>query len=87
MQFSRSRRWDEMDASVRRIYHGQLGCSDNLHFRHGGCGTAAQLVDAYQPLQPPLAAAWRSMMPPSPAARCWLRSASPPPTARGSSPG
>ena len=41
MQFSRSRRWDEVDASVRRIYHGQL-------------------VDAYQPLQPPLAAAWRS---------------------------
>ena len=59
-QFSRSRRWDELDASVRRIYHGQLGCSDNFHFRHGGCGTAAQLVDAYQPLQPPLAAAWRS---------------------------
>ena len=59
-RFSGSRRWDELDASVRRIYHGQLGCSDNLRFRHGGCGTAAQLVDAYQPLHPPLAAAWRS---------------------------
>ena len=59
-QFSRSPRWKELDTSIRRIYHGQLGCSDNLHFRHGGCGTAVQLVDAYQPLHPPLAAAWRS---------------------------
>jgi hypothetical protein len=59
-QFSRSPYWKELNASVRRIYHGQLGCSDNLQFRRGGCGTAVQLVDAYQPLLPPLAAAWSS---------------------------
>jgi hypothetical protein len=59
-QFSRSWRWKELNASIRRIYHGQLGCSDNLQFRRGGCGTAVQLVDAYHPLRPPLATAWRS---------------------------
>jgi hypothetical protein len=59
-QFSRSWRWKELNASIRRIYHGQLGCSDNLSFRRGGCGSAMQLVDAYRPLRPPLAAAWRS---------------------------
>ncbi|MGH3217977.1 MAG: glycoside hydrolase family 113 [Streptosporangiaceae bacterium] len=59
-QFSRSPRWKELNVSIHRIYHGQLGCSDNLHFLPGGCGTGVQLVDAYQPLQPPLAAAWRS---------------------------
>jgi hypothetical protein len=59
-QFSLSWRWKELNASISRIYHGQLGCSDNLQFRRGGCGTAVQLVDAYHPLQPPLAAAWIS---------------------------
>jgi hypothetical protein len=59
-RFSRSSHWKKLDRSIYPIYHGQLGCSDNLQFQHGGCGTARQLVDAYQPLLPPLAAAWRS---------------------------
>jgi hypothetical protein len=59
-QFSGSQDWKDLNAIIRRIYHGRLGCSDNLKVRRGGCGTAIQLVDAYQPLQPPLAAAWRS---------------------------
>jgi hypothetical protein len=59
--FSQSRHWDKLNTAIRRIYHGEIGCADNWSVQPNGCGTAAvQLVDAYQPLHPPLNAAWRS---------------------------
>jgi len=59
-RFSRSNQWGKLDTATRRIYHGQLGCADNWNVQTDGCGITGQLVDAYQPLLPPLAAAWTS---------------------------
>lgn len=59
-QFTTSPRWTTLANQVRTVYHGDLGCADNLDYRRHGCGgSVQQLVDAYHPLLPPLAAAWR----------------------------
>jgi hypothetical protein len=59
--FATSHHWDRLNAAIRRVYHGQIGCADNWFIQRGGCGTGAvQLVDAYKPLQPPLKTAWRA---------------------------